>query len=61
MELEEKTGSDTYIFTTWNNAEIKAHCLPQRVKPLMIDLFFDPSHILFFDTQAEDQPLISCP
>ena len=58
VELEEKTGSDTYIFTTWNDAEIKARCIPQQPMPSAVDLYFLPEQLLFFDPVAPDQPLI---
>lgn len=59
VELDEKTGADTYIFTSWNNIEIKARCAPQAPPPSAIDLYFNPQHLLFFNPDAPEQPRIA--
>lgn len=56
--LEENTGADTFIFTVWNECEIKARCQPQAARQQTIDLYFDPAQLLFFDADGEEQPLI---
>lgn len=61
INLTEPTGSDTYIFTTWNGNSIKARCIPQSLKgTAQIELYLDTNHLLFFDLQEAENPLIAC-
>lgn len=57
--LEEKTGADTYLLTAWNDAEIKARCIPQTPTPTEVDLYFDAAEMLFFDPSPDEQPRIA--
>jgi multiple sugar transport system ATP-binding protein len=59
IALTEHTGSDIYVFTTWNNTEIKARCNPQQLKKGSVDLYLDPSQMLFFDAHEKENPRIS--
>ena len=58
LTLTEHTGSDIYIFTQWNNAEVKARCNPQKINNDKIDLYLEESQILFFDPNKKEIPLI---
>ena len=53
--LTEKTGSDTYVFTQWNNTEIRARCLPDSIRSFQTTLYLDTAKILFFDPVSENR------
>lgn len=59
IALEEKTGADTFLFTTWNGAEVKARCIPQPTTPTSLPLYFSPNQALYFNPTPTDQPLIA--
>ncbi len=55
IELTEKTGSDTYVFTKWNETEIRARCLPDSIRKSQVTLYLDATKILLFDPTNENR------